>query len=389
MKKLQAQLFCFLITVFLWPCICLAQGSQSGEAGARVQGDAVSEAQRRLEAARAPGDKRRREYSLRNNVVSALVKWEQSRKPSDADELDTMLTSIMDIDDLGPAPFFYGAQVAYVRGNTHLAISLLNQALHLYPDENATGIVVPVKVLAPLWIANMQRQTADGSAAIETYDMLRNQLDIEKPAQLFALAISWLNTAQIAAERTRDTELFNRATDSLLTISEPPDDTVKGGLDFLQKWALYQRTKRTDGKGAAITALSPPESFSPYIGCGYLDMNGMLPYYRFRPEGQAVIEKLLMAKVDVMPTGDFDKGIMRWTRACSYSMDKDYARSDIELKSLFDEDTFFSPLAGLMLAESHRQRQKDSEADTLLSTIATKYPGYGEAVEKKRNEWRK
>lgn len=389
MKKLRRQLLCFLTGLFLWPCIGLGQGSQAGEAGAGIQREGVSEAQRRFEAARASGEKRRREYSLRSNIVGAFVKWEQSRKSSDAAELDAILASIMDIDELGPVPFFYGAQLAYVRGNTHLAISLLNQAIHLYADEKAPETILPVKVHGRLWIANMQRQTGDGGGAIETYEMLRKQLDLQKPDQTLALAISWLNTAQIAAERSSDADFFNKATDSLLAITEAPDEGAKDCLDFFQRWALYQRTKKAEGKRAAATAMAAPRSISPFIGFGYLNVNGMDPSYRFPEEQQTLIWKLLMAKIDKMPAGDFDKGIMRWTRGCSYWMNKDYARSDIELKSLLDEDTFFSPLAGLMLAESHRQRQKDSDADTLLSTIAAKYPGYAEAVEKKRNEWRK
>lgn len=334
-------------------------------------------------------EQRRREWRLRRSLANAFVRWAQTRESAAAEECDALLASVMEADDVGVKPLFYSAQLAHLRGNTEQAMSLLAKAIHMYPDATGLGTALPVNIQAWLWMATMQRQAGDGPGAVETYHAVKKLLDLEERDQRLVLAVCWLNIAQIAAERTADTELFHNATDSLLGITETSDENLKDFLDFFQKWAVYKRTTKINGKQAATTEMVAPQSLTPYIGLGYLNVNGMLPYDLLKSEEQAVIWKMLMAKINEMPAGDFDKGIMRWVHGYSYWANKDYSKSDTHLTSLLDEDTFFSPVAGVLLAKSKNKQGKHAEADAVLNKIETGYPGYADVVEKIKNKWKK
>ncbi len=334
-------------------------------------------------------EQRRREWRFRRRLANAFVRWAQTRESAAAEECDALLASVLEADDLGVSPLFYSAQLAHLRGNTEQAMSLLAQAIHMSPDATGLGTVLPVNIQARLWMATIQRQTGDGPGAVETYQRLKKLLDLEKRDQRLVLAICCLNIAQIASEHSSDTALFLSATDSLLGIDKTSDKNLAECLDFFQKWAMYARTKKTKGKQIALTEIVAPQGLSLFIAFGYANVNGMLPYNLLKSEEQTVIWKMLLTKVDEMPAGNFDKGIMRWLFGYSYWADKDYSKSDMYLTSLLKDDTFFSPVAGIFLAESKKQRGLQDEPETLLDTVKTKYPGYADLVEKTKNKWKK
>lgn len=328
------------------------------------------------------------EYRFRRGVPEAFVRWAETGRWSDARECDAMLVAVLEAEKPGVKGLFLASQFSHLRGNTRRAMSLLDKAIRMYPDATGPGTSLRVKILGRLWMGTMQRQTGDGQGAIETYEALKQMLNMEEREHRLVRAICCLNIAQVASRGMRNRELFIRETDALLAIEETSDTNLADFVDFYQKWALYARAKKTKGKDAALKEVVAPQSLSPYIVIGHANVNGMLPYHGLKSKEQEAIWKRLAGKVQAMRYGDFDKGAMRWAFGVGYFINKDYEQADTYLGALQKEDDFFSPVAGVWLAESKKKQGKQAEGLAVLEKVGAKYPGYGQVVDDRKKSWK-
>jgi hypothetical protein len=325
------------------------------------------------------------EREFRRDLVAAFVGWAESGSRSDGRECDSLVEWVSEIERPGVETLFHAAQFAHLRGKTKRAVSLLDKAIDTYPDAKARGMGMPVKISARLWKGSMQRQCGDGAGAVETYEGLKRILNMDERDHRFVLAICCLNIAQVASKSNRDRELFVRETDALLAMEKGSDTNVAECVDLYQKWALYARARKARGKSRALREMAAVQSISGLGAIGYANVNGMFPY----DAGAAISEltwKRLAKKVYAMRYGDFDKGAMRLVLGFSYWTNEDHERCDEYLEGLWKDRSFFSPVAGVLLAVSTSQQGKGAEALAILDEVAAKYPGYAEIVEERKKQ---
>jgi tetratricopeptide (TPR) repeat protein len=325
------------------------------------------------------------ERHFERDVAAAFVGWAESGSWSDARECDSLTAWVLEVERPGAEALFLAAQFSHLRGNTKRAVSLLDKAIDTYPDARAPGTSLPVKILGRLWMGTMQRQSGDGPGAVETYEAVKQILNIEEGEHRLVLAVCCLNIAQVASRSNRNRDLFIRETDALLGIDKTSDTNLADCLDFFQKWALYARAKKSKGKDIALKEMAAPQSVSPYIGVGYANVNGMFPYNGLGAN-EELVWKRQASKVKAMRFGDFDKGVMRWVFGFSYWTNKDYNQGDKYLEGLLKDRTFFSPVAGVWLAVSKSQQGKETEALAVLDEVAASYPGYAEIVDERKKQ---
>ena len=67
---------------------------------------------------------------------------------------------------------------------------------------------------------------------------------------------------------------------------------------------------------------------------------------------------------------------------------KKYNEAEKQYSELFEEDSYFSPIAGISLAHCKKEQGKNAEADDFLKQVKNKYPGYSLAVDQVEETWK-
>jgi hypothetical protein len=74
-----------------------------------------------------------------------------------------------------------------------------------------------------------------------------------------------------------------------------------------------------------------------------------------------------------------DRSLALLARGFIEHYDKDFAQAERYYAVLFEDNSFLSPLGGVLLAECKKAQEKTAEADTIVQQVRRNYPGYASA----------
>lgn len=233
--------------------------------------------------------------------------------------------------------------------------------------------------------------------AKKTYETLLTMLESKEKIQGledrefrdFFIMMCNLYLAEIESLHLKRTDLALSRLEAIERIKKPAGQLVLG-YDIYKGWAQYQHTIISKGKAQATQQPIPDMAYGPIrtaecqlMLCGISVT--LLAYYRFGDK-KDVIERALFDRVIKSAVSPFDRSLARLIYGSAYQEEGHFAEAEEHYSALFEEDSYFSPEAGIYLAQCKKVQDKTAEAESILKKVRTKYPGYESAVTGTR-EW--
>lgn len=350
----------------------------------------ILEAMGKFNARYKDREKQSQEWALRRTMTDDFLAWERTGSDVDAAKCDNSITALLDSEPTDMRSYFCAAQFAFLREDDDGAISILERAIAMSPDAKSPMANLPVSIVGRLWIGTMQRYVDQAEQAVATYESLRQAVDPNSAEGRVVWAICSLYLSELAGPEKENDARSLAELDRIRAIKAKDAGRSYDSVDLYRSWASYKRNRRTQGPRNASTALEPSAGPAPYVAIGHLRTCGLLPDDAALTGNQhRIIRGRLFDRICKNAPSAIDKSLFHLVLGFTNASEKDFAVSDTHFAALFEEDTFFSPVAGLLLAGTKRQRQKQSEADAVLDKIKSRYPGYADFVEKAKNKWKK
>jgi hypothetical protein len=174
---------------------------------------------------------------------------------------------------------------------------------------------------------------------------------------------------------------------------------------------MYEHTRISKGKAQAAHELITYEEFaiSPMVAGTQLKLCGIsqvIGYYRPEHLRAGIIGRALLDRFRNNTISPIDWSLVTLVYGFSYLSEaqqaqhaqkeelrpeaqKYYLEAEKYCSALFDDDSFFSPVAGIHLAQCKKAQGKNADADNLLEQVRTKYPGYESSVTEFKESWKK
>jgi tetratricopeptide (TPR) repeat protein len=256
----------------------------------------------------------------------------------------------------------------------------LKKAVEDQGDQPAPlDIVVPVKVVGPLWIATIARYSGSMALARDEYAKFLatskenvEQYDAAKPSV-------YLYLAEIEADHLKNRKealAYLQAADELVASNrgeKPPD--------LGSKWVQYERTKLAYGRAQADRELPGDRDMMslPILGSIHTSITGLtshplseccLPDVKHELIGKAIVKLVLESDVSKI-----DKMFMQFSVACYYEK-KNAPEAVKRHMELFESDSFISPVAGLYAARIQRNEGRAAEARDIVDRLCARFPQF-------------
>ena len=207
--------------------------------------------------------------------------------------------------------------------------------------------------------------------------------------------------AEIASDNLKDDALALRRLDEVeKTIESIEKDKKTYDWEFIQDWAKYKRSAIKNGKTKARQELTVKDSekalatavmtarvhlcLTHILGETDSSLYDGNPQQNMKVIGDASIK----LATDGTRSPD-DRQLAKLLVAVSDTEMKKYNEAEKQYSELFEEDSYFSPIAGIALAHCKKEQGKNAEADSILEKVKAKYSGYelaAEEVKKKIKE---
>jgi tetratricopeptide (TPR) repeat protein len=328
------------------------------------------------------------------------MSWLSDGNDLAAAECERLADSLLSLGEPGVRSYFIAAQVAYLREKPGKAISLLEQAISKYPDEKAPYMTLPVRIVARFWIGGIARHSGDVAKAKNVYETLLTILEspeniggIENKGGVMMICNLYL--AEIESLYLKRNDLALTRLEAIERIKKPAGQ-LGAGYDIYKGWATYQRTMISKGKVQARRQLvSHPEMMSAYLMAGaHIHVTWMIGgplggRCHSHDKRENIVIKTLINR-DIRNTASpIDRELARLLYGFYHEYTKDFAEAGKHYLALFEEDSYFSPVAGIYLARCKKAQGKTVEADGILEQVRTKYPGYDSAVAELKKSWNK
>jgi tetratricopeptide (TPR) repeat protein len=340
----------------------------------------------------------RQERKICRDLCKAVISWLSDANDSAAVECDRLADSLLDIEEPGIRSYFIAAQAARLRQKPEKAISILEEVIKKHPDETAPiGIHVPVKIVGHLWIAAIAKQSGDMAKAKNVYETILTMLESPKKIEGLEdkgglMMICNLYLAEIESLHLKRNDLALARLEAIERIKKPAGQ-LGAGYDIYKGWAAYQHTKMSKGRiQAAQHLIAHPEMISAsLLALTQLDLCGLIgaPLNGLGNDKRInVVAHTLVDQVVQNAISPIDMSLAR----LGYGFDQQYkgnlAKAEKYYSALLDEDTFFSPVAGIYLAIVKKAKGKTAEAEAILERVKTRYPGYKSVADKVKESWK-
>lgn len=335
----------------------------------------------------------KKEYIIKRALGKAVISWLADGNEPAALECDKLIDSLLAAGEPTVRSYFIAAQIANLRHKPKEAITALENALRKYPDERAPGLSFPVKIVAPLWIGTIARQTGDFTKAQKIYESILGDLDDLKGKETLTM-ICHLYLAEIESDYLqRNTDALKRL-NVLERIPRPADKNWADWHDMYRAWAKYKYNKISYGKEQAIQKLTAHKEASSTIArvvtqlklCGIIasPLSGCCG----NDKRAEVIGKTIFDRIIQSGKSSIDEDLVKLTYGYVYQQNKKYDEAEKYFLQIYNDNIFFSPVAGIYLAFTEKDQGKTKEADEILEQVKTKYPGYNSLVTKVRQSWK-
>jgi len=338
------------------------------------------------------------EWEIKRALSEKLFSWLSDANDLAGDECDRLVDSLLTLPETSIEAYFIAAQVAWLRNKPEKAICILEDAIRKYPDER-DPMPSPVRIVGRFWIGTIARYSGDMAKAKNVYETLLTI--IARPGYIEGLddkggvmMICNLYLAEIESLHLKRNDRALPRLEAIERIKKPAGQLVVG-YDIYKGWAQYQHTIISKGKAQATQQLImyPEMDYDimrvaecQLMLCG---ISGSLLAYYPLSDKRDVIERALFDRVIKSAVSPIDRSLARLVYGSAYQEKGHFAEAEKHYSALFEEDSFFSPVAGICLAQCKKAQDKTVEAERILERVKTRYPGYESAVTERKELWKK
>jgi len=335
--------------------------------------------------------KYRIEKALGQNVIS----WLCDANDAAAVECDRLADSLLSLEEPDVRSYFLAAQVARLRQKSDKAITIMENVISIYPDEKSPTMAFPVKIVGRFLIGTVAKQSGDIKKAENVYKAILEELkNIEDSRGKEGLTmICNLYLAEIESLHLKRNDLALARLESIQQIKKPTGHGHWGiQFEVYKGWAAYEHTRISKGKTQAVQQLvmHPDMMAAPFVAGTQLNLCGLTggPLDGIGSDKRInVVADTLFDRAVRNVSSPIDKSLARLGHGFDQQYRKKFTRAEMHYSALFEEDSYFSPMAGLLLAHCKKAQGKTTEADGILEEVKAKYPGYDSAVTKLKESW--
>lgn len=340
------------------------------------------------------------EREISRTLCRMTISWVCDGNEAAGIECDRLSDSLLKLSDPSIKAYFISAQVAALRQQPDKATLILEEVIEKYPDQTAPiGIVIPVEVAGRFWISSIAKRSGNFSKAKNAYESLLKLLYSKEQTQDYCdngglIMICHLYLSELESEK------FNNKAEALAHLNaidtiRKPGDRGGVGYDLYKSWAAYRRTKLSVGNVEAVSQLkatsetmSAPMLASTQLALSELCGAPLLTYSSSSERNLMFLSKLINRIIETS-IGSIDESLAKLVWADSCQQRKLIDEAITNYTSLFQDNSFFSPIAGISLAQIHRNKGDIAGADEMLKQVRNKYPGYDSFVTQVRQSWEK
>lgn len=344
-------------------------------------------------------EQRSKEHEIERDLCKAVISWLADGNDLAALECDRLVDSLLATGEPTVRAYFIAASVANLRNKPRIAISSLEKAIEKYPDDKAPiRIHIPTKIIGCFWIANIAKQSGEIKQAQSIYKTLLSILSTTENVKGVRDKVGLIMLCQFYLAEIESEQLQNnqKALSHLKAIEEVEKPTGLrehrgAGYDLCKSWANYESTRITRGTGKANLELSPvSEPMSAYIlAVQHLLITGISgePLVGSR-KGMNIMMYRLIDRAIQSKYSKVDKDLAMLGYGYDQHYRGNFEKAEELFSSLFQRDSFFSPVAGISLAQVKKAKGKTAEAEATLERLITKYPGYKSLAVKVKESWK-
>jgi tetratricopeptide (TPR) repeat protein len=313
---------------------------------------------------------------------------------------------------------FAAARVADLCEEPAKAIAILERIADKHPNERAPRIVAPAALMAHYQIGSIARHMGDFDRATAAYEEVLRRAgdDLEVGGVAFE---AHLYLAEIAAEHRHDKDLALARLDGAGRIAESyRDPSNSAGPEWVAwwvDWLDYQRTAIRQGPAQARQQLRRTHPGVAILLAGMMLETGGMGQEDLEPGSYESMTALLTPALgriirDGRSTLDRDMALLSMGAIHDQHGDMVFPSDSEELteaqkaekiaesqkalaaavpyyQALFQEESYFAPVAGLRLADVLKALGRTDEAEKVLEELKAKYPVYEPAVNEVRKSW--
>jgi tetratricopeptide (TPR) repeat protein len=209
-----------------------------------------------------------------------------------------------------------------------------------------------------------------------------------------SVKLSNLYLAEIESLHLKRKDLALTRLEAIERIKKPAGQ-LDAGYDIYKSWAAYQHTKISRGKiEAARQLVAYPEILSAhFLAVTQLDLSGIAGDPLIGCAGSDrridIVIDTLIARIIKNTASPIDKSLTRLGYGYAQQYKKNFAEAEKHYSALLEDDSFFSPVAGLYLAKVKKAKGDTAQAEATLEKVKTQYPGYKSEVIKVKESWKK
>ena len=354
-------------------------------------------------------EKTREERRIERDLCNSLTYWLSDANESAALECDKLIDSLLTLPEPTIKAYFIAAQAAYIRGKPQKAISILEDLISKHPNKLAEVMQFPVSIIARFWIGTIARHSGDMTKAKSAYETIRKRLRGREGENSLAMICN-LYLAEIESKYMKRDDLALARLEEVKQLEKPAGHWGEQ-YEVYKAWTLYENARISKGKAQAAHELITYEGvgISTMVAGTQLNlcgMSGVIGYYRPEHLRAGIIGRALLDRFRNNTISPIDWSLVTLVYGFGYQGEaqqaqhaekeeirleaqKNYLEAENYCTALFDDDSFFSPIGGIYLAQCKKARNKTVEAESILEKVRTKYPGYDSTVTKLKESWKK
>jgi tetratricopeptide (TPR) repeat protein len=352
--------------------------------------------------------KGQKEWEIQRALSEKLISWLSDANGPAGEECDRLVDSLLALPEPSIKAYFVAAQVTYIRGKPQVAISILEDLISKHSNKPAEVMQFPVSIVARFWIGTIARHSGDMTKAKSVYETLLKYLRGREGENNLAMICN-LYLAEIESKYMKRDDLALARLEAIKRIEKPAGHWGEQ-YEFYNRWAAYEHDRISKGRAQANQQLvwyremmsTPPLAAAQLQLCG---ISGSLfaPPYPPDDERADASGKAFYDRIIKNTASDIDTSLVRLTFGSFYQekgrraeaekiytkAQKHYLEAEKYYSELFDDNSFFSPIGGIYLAQCKKAQDKTVEAEGILEKVGAKYPGYESAVTELKESWKK
>ncbi len=289
-----------------------------------------------------------------------------------------------------PIGHFIAAKFLWLMGRPREAIATLEAIRARHGDEaepKEFGTGMKTGVVCDCWIASIARQCGDTMLAKKAYHdviiRLRGNPEADVTKRIVLLYLSELEFR--ACDHPEQAIATLREAQTKVAI----DNKHREASETVQHWAVFQELTIQGKVKDADASLKPLGSQNvEMIVFDILTFMGIMVEPRggmYEESGQILFDKDV-ALVMESRTTDIDRMLILMATANRHRQRNDYATAAKLYAEVFDGHTFFSPDAGLMLAECQKKNEQAVEGNATLRKVRERFPLYADIAERQKQQ---